>query len=90
MFKKKLLEMLSFSSQTCITSTHVLLIAHENFKCYNQEVTSNSNHSACIHEKTMCMLEVRYRGADKSLVRPGRKQAQKHVRDPCDFDNIET
>jgi len=31
-----------------------------------------------------------YRGADKSLVRPGRKQARKHVRDARDFNNIET
>jgi len=31
-----------------------------------------------------------YRGADKSLARPGRKQARKHVRDECDFNNIET
>jgi len=31
-----------------------------------------------------------YRGADKSLARPGRKQAQKHVGDACDFNNIET
>ena len=33
---------------------------------------------------------VRYRGADKSLTRPGRKQSQKHVKDPRDFNNIET
>jgi len=31
-----------------------------------------------------------YRGADKSLVRPGRKQARKHVTDARDFNNIET
>jgi len=31
-----------------------------------------------------------YRGADKSLARPGRKQARKHVRDARDFYNIET
>ena len=31
-----------------------------------------------------------YRGTDKSLARPGRKQARKHVRDARDFDNIET
>jgi len=31
-----------------------------------------------------------YRGADKFLARPGRKQAQKHVRDARDFNNIET
>jgi len=31
-----------------------------------------------------------YRGADKSLARSGRKQAQKHARDARDFNNIET
>jgi len=30
------------------------------------------------------------RGADKSLARPGRKQARKHVRDARDINNIET
>jgi len=29
-------------------------------------------------------------GADKSLTRPGRKQARKHVREAHDFNNIET
>jgi len=32
----------------------------------------------------------KYQGADKSLARPGRKQARKHVRDARDFNNIET
>ena len=32
----------------------------------------------------------KYRGADKSLARPGRKQARKDVRDARDFNNIET
>ena len=31
-----------------------------------------------------------YRGADKSLAWPGRKQARKHVKDTRDFNNIET
>jgi len=31
-----------------------------------------------------------YRGADKSLARPGRKQARKHVRDTRGFNNMET
>jgi len=31
-----------------------------------------------------------YRGADKSLARPGKKQARGHVRDARDFNNIET
>jgi len=30
------------------------------------------------------------KGADKSLARPRRKRAQKHVRDARDFNNIET
>jgi len=30
-----------------------------------------------------------YRGADKSLARPGREQARKHVRDGRDFNNSE-
>jgi hypothetical protein len=30
------------------------------------------------------------RGAEKSLARPGKKQARKHVRDARDFNNIET
>ena len=33
---------------------------------------------------------IKYRGADKSLARPGRKQARKHVRDARNFNNIET
>ena len=32
----------------------------------------------------------KYRSADKSLARPGRKQARKHVRDARYFNNIET
>jgi len=31
-----------------------------------------------------------YWGADKSLARPGRKQAWKHVREVRDFNKIET
>ena len=33
---------------------------------------------------------VSYRGTDKSLARPRRKQTRKHVRDARDFNNIET
>ena len=38
----------------------------------------------------LCGLRHIYRGADKSLARPGRKQARKHVRDARDFNKIET
>ena len=34
--------------------------------------------------------QLTYRGADKSLARPGRKQARKHVRDARNFNNIKT
>ena len=41
-----------------------------------------------------CVLDLwnkqTYRGVDKSLARPGRKQARQHVRDARDFNNIET
>ena len=33
---------------------------------------------------------IKYRGVDKSLARPGRTQARKHVRDSRDFNSIET
>jgi len=33
---------------------------------------------------------MRIPGADKSLARPGMKQARKHVRDARDFNDIET
>ena len=36
------------------------------------------------------MYVCNYRGADKSLARPGRKQVRKHVRDARDFNNVET
>jgi len=32
----------------------------------------------------------RYRCADKSLARPGRKQARKNIKETRDFNNIET
>ena len=44
----------------------------------------------------MCYHHIRiqdsaqYRGADKSLARPGRKQAREHVTDARDFSDIET
>ena len=38
-----------------------------------------------------CITEINtYRSDDKSLARPGRKQARKHVRDARDFNNMET
>jgi len=40
------------------------------------------------HFLTISMC-IKLRGADRSLARPGKKQAWKHVRDACDFNNIE-
>ena len=39
---------------------------------------------------TFALGSALYRGADKSLAQPGRKQARKHVREARDFNNIET
>jgi hypothetical protein len=44
--------------------------------------------SQCLHCQGQAVKE--YPGADKSLARPGRKQARKDVRDARDFNNIET
>jgi len=35
-------------------------------------------------------VQMKFRGADKSLARPGRKQTRKNVRNARDFNNIET
>jgi len=45
--------------------------------------------ASCIHESTLT-AGMLYRGADKSLAQPGRKQSRKHVRDARVFNNIET
>jgi hypothetical protein len=46
--------------------------------------------SYCIQSKTLLLTgSSTYRGADKSLAQPGRKQAWNHVRDTQDFNNIE-
>jgi len=39
---------------------------------------------------TMRLDVISYLGADKSLARPGKKQALKNVKDARDFNNIET
>jgi len=50
-------------------------------------VVFSCNNSKCIN---VLKKGWNYGGADKSLARPGRKQARKHVRDARDFNNIET
>ena len=40
-----------------------------------------------ISEQVLCIVS--YQGADKSLARPRRKRARKHVRDARDFNDIE-
>ena len=44
----------------------------------------------CLLPITLLYIYSVYRGADKSVARPGRKQARKHVRDARDFNNLET
>ena len=47
-------------------------------------------HPTIVPHTFIHLSSILYRGTDKSLVRPGRKQARKHVRDARDFNNIET
>jgi len=53
---------------------------------FNNWNAINSMHN--IYEETYFFTK--YQEADKSLARPGRKQARKHVRDVHDFNNMET
>ena len=46
--------------------------------------------TVCVARVELFACIVAYRGADKSLARPGRKQARKHVKDTRDFNNMET
>jgi len=66
---------------------------------WSSSPTLKMGHIGCSESSvTNCLSSLRnipdeqrsYRGADKSLARPGRKQARKHVRDARDFNNIET
>jgi len=43
-----------------------------------------------VYDIYICVHTYIYRGAGKSLARPGRKQARKHVRDERDLNNSET
>ena len=54
--------------------------------------TLNCHHFPLCHTQSLLYLrqQISYRGADKPLARPGRKQTRKHVRDARDFNNIET
>jgi len=60
------------------TFSNLLLTNHPNVLRYNCQTTVS------------LMTCYSFRGADKSLSRPGRNQARKHVRDARDFNNIET
>ena len=53
---------------------------------FNNSNAITSMHN--IYEETYFFTK--YQETDKSLARPGRKQARKHVRDARDFNNMET
>jgi len=44
----------------------------------------------CVVPSDIVMWWNLYRDTNKSLAQPGKKQARKHVRDVCDFNNVET
>jgi len=53
---------------------------------------SGLSQDTVVKRKLSCfyLYSSHYRGADKSLARPNRKQARKHDTDERDFNNIET
>ena len=58
------------------------------FPCRRKERTFQIRNNSV--SKVLEDISVQYRGADKSLARPERKQARKHVKDARDFNNNET
>ena len=48
------------------------------------------NRPSSLWKERSLKVSFMYRGAIKSLARPGRKPARKHVRDASNFNNIET
>jgi len=52
--------------------------------------THSPNYAIITFRRVWRKTNPSYRGADKSLAPPGRKQARKHVREARDFNNIET
>jgi len=68
-----------------------------NFRFRNQKFSGEYEHLRSLRQfvrSSVCYTGlhnvVSTRGADKSLARPGRKQARKHIRDALHFNNIET
>jgi len=57
--------------------------------CFIAQTADIRRHMPCSRTHRMDTLYITP-GADKSLARPGRKQAPKHARDARDFNNIET
>jgi len=66
-----------------------LVLFSLNFSHLVFSATRNVLYFLAYQENVVHKLQL-YRGADKSLARPGRKQARKHVSDARDFNNIET
>ena len=83
----------------CVVA-HLTVLWHKYFGIKRQSNTSFHYQLRCFRlQSYMSQLECsnafwgtrdKYRGADKSLARPGRKQARQHVRDVRNFNNIET
>ena len=75
-------KMLSEDSSLCSENRNIYIDCRERHKCpIFKTLPWNINFYNTL---------VYYRGADKSLTRPGKKQARKHVTYANDFNNIET
>ena len=81
-----------------ITAVTLVWLVRQNFPAYDPRnltyFTCTLMLSSILRKRTKknkrFARTVYYRGADKSLARPGRKQARKHVRDARDFNKIKT
>ena len=77
------------SIQCYVTCRGQSYTMHRVTDCWHTNTTTALNCSwREVVKLGLCKLIIQ--GADKSLARPGRKQARKHVRDARDFNNIQT
>ena len=73
-----------------IVSSETSAIRNQTPRNYPKRNNLHLEHGESLRTRILIISTRNYRGADKSLARPGRNKLRKNVRDARDFNNIET